>query len=88
MSGVNIESKESEMYTNQELCEKIQQLYPEIGRCGIDLQVTWDPAQKVWTIDFKKGERHLRHYLEQQDASACMQDEKCVGLGIDLGQFL
>jgi hypothetical protein len=30
------------MYTNQKLCEKIQQLYPEIGQFNIDIEVNWD----------------------------------------------
>jgi hypothetical protein len=76
------------MYTNQELCVKIQQLYPEIGRCGIDMDVSWDPEKNVWAVDFKKGERRMRHYLAEKDASACLEGEKCVGLGIDFSQFL
>jgi len=76
------------MYTNQELCEKIQQIYPEIGQCDIDMEVNWDPEKKVWAVDFKKGERHMRHYLEEKDAAACLEGEQCIGLGIDFSQFL
>jgi len=76
------------MYTNQELCEKIQQIYSEIGQCGIDLEANWDPEKNVWAVDFKKGERHMRHYLEEKDAAACLEGEQCIGLGIDFSQFL
>lgn len=76
------------MYTNQELFEKIQQIYPEISQCDIDLEVSWDQDKNVWTVDFKKGERHMRHYLEEKDAAACLEDEQCIGLEIDFDQFL
>jgi hypothetical protein len=35
------------MYGNKALCRKITQLYPEIGECGIDIDVTYDEEKKA-----------------------------------------
>jgi hypothetical protein len=75
------------MYTNQEQREKIQQLYPDICQCDINIVVNWDPQKGVWTVDFKKGERRTCHYPEEKDAVACLEGEKCVGLGIDFNSI-
>ena len=52
------------------------------------MEVNWDTEKNIWAVDFKKGERHMRHYLEDKDAAACLEGEKCIGLGIDFSQFL
>ena len=35
----------------KELCAKIETIYPEIGKCGIDVDVEWDEAKKVWIVE-------------------------------------
>jgi hypothetical protein len=42
------------MYDKNELCEKIRALYPDIGECGIDVNVEYDEDQKAWVVDLKK----------------------------------
>ncbi len=76
------------MYGKEELCKKLHELYPKIGACDCDLAVDWDTEKSVWKIDFNKDGRQLTHYLEDDDASACLEGKKCIGLGIELGQFL
>lgn len=76
------------MYDKDELCNKIREIYPEIGKCGIDTAVSWDEEKKAWVVDFEYKGKHVRHYLEDQDAAACMEGKKCVALGIDIGQLL
>lgn len=75
------------MYTREELCKKITDLYPDIGKCGIDITVEYDKEQKVWLVDLKKGSHELKHHLEIQDADACMADAQCVSLGLDIDQL-
>ncbi|MHB8808903.1 MAG: hypothetical protein ACYC9M_02670 [Desulfobulbaceae bacterium] len=75
------------MYSNQELCEKIRGIYPEIGECGINLDVQHDEQKDVWVVDLKKGEHELKHYLEPPDADACMQGKQCVALGLEIAQL-
>jgi hypothetical protein len=69
------------------LCEKIREIYPDIGTCGIDIEVTFDDAQERWVVDLKKDDQHLRTYLEQGDAEFCLAGKQCVGLGIEVAQL-
>jgi len=71
----------------QKLCDKIRQIYPDIGECGIDVTVDYDGEKKVWVVDLKKGSHQLKTYLETEDAKACMLGRQCVGLGIQIAQL-
>ena len=42
------------MIDKNELCEKIRSIYPDIGECGIAVQVEFDEVQKLWVVDLKK----------------------------------
>lgn len=52
------------MMSKEELCKKITDLYPEIGICGINLNVSYSKEKKAWVVDLKKGSHELQHYLE------------------------
>ena len=75
------------MYDKKELCEKIRELYPDIGECGIDVDVDYDEAQKSWTVNLKKDQIQLKHFLEDQDAELCMGGKQCVSLGLEIAQL-
>jgi hypothetical protein len=75
------------MTDRQALCEKIRELYPDIGQCGLDLDVVWDEAQKAWVVDLKKGRYELKTFLDETDADSCMLGKKCVSLGIEIAQL-
>lgn len=70
-----------------ELCGKIKEIYPDIGECGIDVDVNYDDAQSRWVVDLKKGDQHLKTYLEEGDAEACMDGKQCVSLGVEIAQL-
>lgn len=73
--------------TKEELCTKIEAIYPEIGQCGIDVGVEWDEVKRAWIVDLKSGGRELTTYLENLDAEACMQGKQCVALGVQIAQL-
>ena len=73
--------------TKKELCSKIESIYPEIGRCGIEVDVEWDEVKKVWIVDLKKDNRELTTHLEHQDAESCMLGKQCVSLGMQIAQL-
>ncbi len=75
------------MYSKEDLCNKITDLYPDVGKCGIDITVEYDPKQKIWLVDLKKGNHELKHHLEIPDADACMADNQCVSLGLEIDQL-
>ena len=69
------------------LCEKIREIYPDIGECGIDIDVEYDAAQQRWVVSLKKEAHQLKTYLEDGDAELCMLGKQCVGLGIEIAQL-
>ena len=42
------------MIDKKQICEKIREIYPDIGACGIDVDVDYDATQKRWVVDLKK----------------------------------
>ena len=75
------------MINKEELCQKIIALYPDIGRCGIDVKVEFDEDQNSWVVDLKKDKIELKTFLEEGDAEKCMIGEQCVSLGIEIAQL-
>jgi hypothetical protein len=75
------------MYNKEELCEKITELYPEIGKCGIDINVNFDAEKKAWVVDLVKDSHELKHYLDIPEANDCMEGNKCVPLGLEIAQL-
>lgn len=75
------------MYKKEELCKKITELYPDIGKCGIDIDAKFDKAKNVWMIDLKKDSHELQHHLEIPDADACMEGKQCTSLGLEIAQL-
>lgn len=75
------------MHDKKELCNKIIELYPEIGECGINVDVAFDEAKNVWLVDLKKDEHELKHHLEIPDADQCMEGKQCVSLGLEIAQL-
>jgi hypothetical protein len=75
------------MLDRKKLCKKITEIYPEVGECGIDIDVTHDAKKKVWVVDLKKGDHELKHHLEYHDADACIEGKQCVALGLEIAQL-
>lgn len=69
------------------LCEKIRELYPDIGECGIDVAVEYDENNKAWVVDLKKDKQELKTFLEDSDAELCLMGKQCVSLGIEIAQL-
>jgi hypothetical protein len=75
------------MIDKEELCKKIVSLYPDIGKCGIDVSVEFDNEQNTWVVDLKKDRHELKTFLEAGDAENCMEGRQCVSLGIEIAQL-
>ena len=75
------------MIDKAELCEKIRAIYPDIGECGIDIDVGYDDDRKAWVVNLKKETHELKTYLEDGDAEMCMLGKQCVSLGIEIAQL-
>jgi len=76
------------MIDKKELCSKITSIYPEIGVCGIDVDVDFNNEKGAWVVDLKKGGHHLQTHLEIDEADQCLLGKKCVSLGFQIGQLI
>lgn len=75
------------MYNKDQLCEKIRKIYPDIGECGINLNVAFDRNNNAWVVTLKKGHHKLKTFLEKEDATTCMDGKQCIGLGLQISQL-
>ncbi len=75
------------MIDKAQLCKKIMEIYPDIGQCGIDVNVEYDEAQERWVVDLQKDDHHLKTFLEAGDAELCLSGKQCVSLGIEISQL-
>ena len=76
------------MINKKELCEKIISIYPDIGQCGIEVQVEYDDEQKRWVVDLMKNGHELKTFLEDGDAEKCLEGIQCVSLGIEIAHLI
>jgi len=75
------------MYNKDQICEKIRKTYPDIGECGIDLNVDFDKNNNAWKVSLKKDHHKLKTYLDREDAATCMEGKQCIGLGLQIAQL-
>jgi len=73
---------------HQQLCKKIQEIYPEIGECEIDVDVEYNSEKKAWVVHLEKDGKKLDTYLEDQEAQDCMYGKECVSLGLQVSQLV
>jgi len=74
-------------YDNAQLCEKIKEVFPDIGECGIDMDVEYDEETDTYLVHLEKGPKKIKTHLEPEDADTCMDGKQCIGLGIQIAQF-
>jgi predicted transport protein len=75
------------MYTKEQISEKIRRIYPDIERCSISLNVDFDRINNFWVVSVKKDNRELSAFLDDSDASACIHDNLCTGLDMQISQL-
>jgi len=76
------------MINGHELCEKITAIYPDIGACGINVDVNYDDTKEAWMVDLQKDHHHLQTRLEVNEAEQCLEGKQCVSLGIQVHQLV
>lgn len=75
-------------YTQVALENKIIEMYPEIARHGISVSLNFDKTKNAYIVKFKKDNHELTTHLEQKDADDCMNNIKCVYLGVQIEQLI
>ncbi len=75
------------MYNVNQICEKIQSISSDVGECGVDINVSFDGANKAWTVNMNKGNKKLKTFIEPVDVNECIDENKCLGLGLQIAQL-
>ena len=84
---LHIKNSGGHMFDKKELCQKIIELYPDLGACEIDVDAFYSAAKGTWIVELKKGDHTLRHHLEKHDARDCIDGKQCVSLGLEIAQL-
>lgn len=74
--------------TKEDLRSRILDLYPEFGKFGLDLDLSFDQEKQAWIATVTKGEHHLSTHLEEEDVENCLQGRECYHFGMQLGRFI
>jgi len=75
-------------YTIVALKDKITEMYPEVEKHGISVGLEFSEEKNAYILHFKKDHHELTTHLEKKDADDCMNNIKCIYLGIQVSQFI
>jgi hypothetical protein len=75
-------------YSTVALKEKILEMFPEIGKQQLAVDVVYSPDKNAYLVIFTRGSETLATHLETKDADECMNGVKCVYLGVQITQFI
>jgi hypothetical protein len=75
-------------YRKVQLGNKILEIYPEIIKHGIEISLDFNESKHAYIVQFKKDTHKLTTHLAKKDADDCMNNVKCVYLGVQIGQFI
>lgn len=75
-------------YTMESLKEKILEMHPEIGKHGLNVDISFSAEKNAYLVAFRRKNAELTTHLEKKDADDCMNGIKCVYLGVQVAQFI
>lgn len=75
-------------YTMDTLKDKITEMYSEIKQHDISISMEFDSDKKAYIVKLRKGDVELTTHLDKKDADDCMNNIKCVYLGVQIGQLI
>lgn len=75
-------------YTQVGLEDKILEMYPELAREHIALELSFDEGRDAWVIKFVKDVHSRYAFLDKKAADECMDGYKCFYLGTLVEQYV
>jgi len=75
-------------YTDEDLKNKVLEMYPEIKKHGLSFGFAFSNEKNAYILRLAKGRHELTTHLEKIDADECMNNIKCVYLGVQIGEFI
>lgn len=76
------------MVTTVALKNKILEMYPEIMEHRLSASVDFDAPKNAYIVTFRREGEELKTLIEKKDADDCMNNIKCVYLGVQVAQFI
>jgi len=75
-------------YTKVALKEKIRELYPDIEKHKVSVGLTFSEEKDTYVLKFKRGKQELITQIDKLDADDCMNNIRCLHLGIKVDTFV
>jgi len=75
-------------YTNVALKDKILEMYPDIAEHKVAVGAAYNDAKSAYVLTFRRGKDELITYIDKMDADDCMNNIKCIHLGIKVDEFI
>ena len=76
------------MVTTAALRDKIIEMYPEIKEHRLSTSVDFDVSKNAFIVTFRREAEELKTLIEKKDADDCMDNIKCIYLGVQVAQFI
>ena len=75
-------------YNQTDLKNKLMQMYPEVKKYGLSLDLAFDDDKTAWVVTFQKGSHQRHAFLDKKDADACIEGNVCIYLGMLITQYI
>ena len=75
------------MFDKNEVCQKITELNPNLGKCDADIETFYDSSKNSWIVVSKKGDHDIVHYLDNKDIRKCLDGVQCFSIGLDVAEL-
>ena len=75
-------------YHKEDLQRKLLDIYPELKRVGVSVELEFDDKRDSWILSFTRGNFKKHAFLHQKDARACMDDNMCLYLWGIVDQYV
>lgn len=75
-------------YTKADLKEKILEMYPDIVKHKVKVSLTFNEEKNAYILKFSRDKSDLVTHLDRSDADDCMNNIRCLHLGIKVDQFI
>jgi hypothetical protein len=74
------------MIDNKTICKTIENIFPEKGECGKDINVEWDKKNNAYIVEYLENGKKARTFLEPEDAALCIDKDRCLDLAFQVNQ--
>ncbi|MGM0418330.1 MAG: hypothetical protein ACQEQS_06385 [Thermodesulfobacteriota bacterium] len=74
------------MLDHKTVCQKIEQLFPEKGECGKDMNVAWNEENNAYLVEYMENGKPAKTFVEIDGAGLCIEKDHCLDLAFQVNQ--